>query len=221
MPSHAITLYGAGGHAREIAWLASACGIPVCCFIDDDPAKAGTSLNGIEVLSVNDAKSRYPSSEVIVAIGTPKIRERLVETIARLGFDFCTLIHPRVERSAWIRMGRGVAICAGNVLTTNIMLGDHVQINTACTIAHDVVIGAYSTLAPGVHVSGCVTIGRRVYLGTGSTIINGTPDRPLVIGDDAFIGAGACVTKSVPCGTTVVGVPARPIVRSVSSEELV
>src|SRR5262249_16640349 len=65
-------------------------------------------------------------------------------------------------------------------------------------------------LAPGVHVSGWVTIGARAYVGTGATIINGHRGAPLTIGDDAVIGAGACVTKSVEAGTTVVGVPAPP-----------
>ena len=76
------------------------------------------------------------------------------------------------------------------------------------------IVGDYTTLAPGVHISGRVHLGQRVYVGTGAVIINGTPDNPIVIDDDVTIGAGACVTKSVPAGQTVVGVPARPLQRS-------
>jgi UDP-3-O-[3-hydroxymyristoyl] glucosamine N-acyltransferase len=90
-------------------------------------------------------------------------------------------------------------------------LGRHVQINLDCTIGHDVVMGDYTTLTPGVHVSGYVEFGKRVYVGTGAVFVNGSVDHPLMIGDDAIIGAGACVAKPVPPGETVVGVPAKPI----------
>jgi sugar O-acyltransferase (sialic acid O-acetyltransferase NeuD family) len=122
-----------------------------------------------------------------------------------------TLVHPRVEKSRWVTIGSGVVICAGNILTTNITIGDNVQINLDCTVGHDVQLAEYATLAPGVHVSGCVTVGRRVYIGTGAVIINGTQQEPLTIGDDAVVGAAACVTRSVAAGATVVGVPAKAL----------
>jgi len=115
--------------------------------------------------------------------------------------------------SKWIEIGEGTVICAGNILTTNIVLGKQVQINLDCTLGHDVVLSDYATLAPGVHVSGCVQIGRRAYIGTGAEILNGTQNDPIVIGDDAVIGAGACVTCSIPSGQTWVGVPAKPVRR--------
>ena len=71
-------------------------------------------------------------------------------------------------------------------------------------------MGDYTTLAPGVHVSGWVHFGKRVYVGTGAVMINGTEDKPLYIGDDVVIGAGACVTKSIESGTWG-GVPAKPL----------
>ena len=96
-------------------------------------------------------------------------------------------------------------ICAGTVLTTNVKLGRHVQVNPGCTIGHDVVVGDYSTLAPGVHVSGWVHLGERVYVGTGAVIVGGARDNPLTVGNDAVIGAGVCVAGPVASGLTVAG----------------
>jgi sugar O-acyltransferase (sialic acid O-acetyltransferase NeuD family) len=214
-----IAIYGAGGFGREVAWLVQACSrdtaaYEVVCFIDDDEALHGTVLNNIPVMGLEIARHRFPEAKVVGGVGSPKARQTMMEKAAIVGFGFETMIHPRVERSDWIEIGIGTLICAGNILTTNIVLGEQVQINLDCTVGHDVVMGDYATLAPGAHVSGCVHLGRRVYVGTGAVIINGTEASPIVLGDDAVIGAGACVNKSVPAGLTVVGVPAKPLQRS-------
>ncbi len=182
--------------------------------MDDNPAAHGKTLNGIPVMGLEAARRTFPQALAVGGVGSPKTRQGLMENAAAAGFSFATLVHPRVERSSWIRMGAGTVICAGNILTTNIVLGEHVQINLDCTIGHDVIMGDFATLAPGAHISGCVQLGRRTYVGTGAVIINGTQESPIVIGDDAVIGAGACVTRNVEPGATVVGVPAKPVQRS-------
>lgn len=207
-----IAVYGASGFGREVAWLIQSCDdYEVVCFIDDDISKHGTSLNEIPVMSLENASKLFSEAFVVGGVGDPKTRQILMEKARALGYRFKTIIHPRVERSQWIEVGAGTVICAGNILTTNITLGEHVQINLGCTIGHDVVMGNYTTLAPGVHVSGWVHFGKRVYVGTGAVIINGTEEKPIIIGDDAVIGAGACVTKSIPPGETWGGVPARSL----------
>jgi sugar O-acyltransferase (sialic acid O-acetyltransferase NeuD family) len=218
MPRRQIAIYGGGGFAREVAWLVQSChmaGEPyeVVCFIDDDTVAHGSVLNGIPVMGLAEARSRFAQARVVGGVGTPRTRQQLMERAASRGFGFETIVHPRVERSPRVEIGEGTVICAGNILTVNITLGQHVQINLDCTVGHDVVMDDYATLAPGVHVSGCVQLGKRAYIGTGAVIINGTVEEPIVIGDDAIVGAGACVTKSIPAGWTVVGVPAKPLAR--------
>lgn len=207
-----IAIYGASGFGREVVWLIQSCDdYEVVCFIDDDTYKHGASLNEIPVMSLENASKLFPGAFVVGGVGVPKTRQLLMEKARAAGFRFETIIHPRVERSPWIEIGVGTVICTGNILTTNITLGEHVQVNLDCTIGHDVVMGDYTTLAPGVHVSGWVHFGKRVYVGTGAVILNGTQDEPIVIGDDAIIGAGAVVTNTVDPNTKVVGVPAKPI----------
>ena len=211
-----LAVYGAGGFAREVAWLAECCNrdherYRVVCFVDDNQAMHGAVLNGVPVMGLTEARIRFPDATIVAGVGSPRLRQHLMEKAAAAGFGFATLVHPLIERSAWLEIGAGTVICAGSILTVNIALGQHVQINLDCTIGHDVVMGDYVTLSPGVHVSGCVHLGQRVFVGTGAVINNGTPANPIVIGDDAVIGAAACVTKSVAPGVTVVGVPARPL----------
>jgi sugar O-acyltransferase (sialic acid O-acetyltransferase NeuD family) len=214
-----VVIYAAGGFGREVAWLVESCSdaseeYVVACFADDNASVHSLKLNDVPVMGLEEAYRRFPNAVMIGAVGSPEIRQQVMEKSASVGFSFGTFIHPRVERSRWLDVGIGTVICAGSILTTNINLGKHVQINLDCTIGHDVVMGDYTTLAPGVHVSGWVHFGQRVYVGTGAVIINGTKENPISIGDDAVIGAGACVARSVPEGVTVVGVPARPLRRT-------
>ena len=208
-PGPQIVLYGAGGFAREVAWLAECAGRQVSAMIDDGTSEDGRVVNGVPVMSAGEAVRRHPDAEFIVAVGAPSARELLADRLTALGLRPATLVHPNVERSRWIELGAGTVICAGSILTTNIVVHRHVQINLDCTIGHDVVMEDYVTLAPGVHVSGNVHLRRHAYIGTGAVIINGDAGRPLVVGESAVVGAGACVVRSVERGATVVGVPAR------------
>jgi serine acetyltransferase len=58
---------------------------------------------------------------------------------------------------------------------------------------------------PNAAVSGGVTGGNRVLVGTGAVVREG-----VCLGDDVRIGAGAAVVADVAAGLTVVGVPATP-----------
>jgi sugar O-acyltransferase (sialic acid O-acetyltransferase NeuD family) len=213
-----IALYGGGGFGREVAWLIQSCSsldssYEVACFIDDDTSKRGTEINGFVVMDMEKARRAFPEAYVVCVVGNPQTRQKLIRKASETGFNFETVVHPGTEKSKWIDIGIGTIICAGNILTTNISIGQHVHINLDCTVGHDVVLGDFTTIAPGVHISGWVHCGKRVYIGTGAVIVNGTEDDPIKIGNDVTIGAGACVTKSVMPGATVVGIPAKPLVR--------
>ena len=218
MGQDSIAIFGAGGFGREVAFWIEDCqqaynSMQAVCFVDDDPAKQGTMQNGLPIIGLGAVRERFPQAKILSGIGSPSLRQRLMEKAAAAGFEFATMIHPRTELSRWVEIGPGAVICAGCKMTTNIVLGEHVQLNMDCTIGHDVVMGDYTTLAPGVHVSGYVHFGKRVYVGTGAVFVHGTEAEPLIIEDDAVIGAGACVIRPVGAGTTVAVIPAKPLPR--------
>jgi len=209
-------IYGTGGHGREIAaylqsGLANHRPEDFVGFIDDNPANAGSMVNGAVVFSLQNFAEKHRDVKVVCGVGDPRLRERLAAKCVEHRLGFATVVCAGTVTSAEIVVSDGCMLAPGTITTTNIHLGSHVHVNVGCTISHDVEIGDFANINPGVHVNGWVVIGARAYIGAGATIINGSPGKPLVIGDDAVVGMGACVIRPVASGTTVVGVPARSI----------
>jgi sugar O-acyltransferase (sialic acid O-acetyltransferase NeuD family) len=203
-----LLVFGAGGHGRELAWLAGEThpGREVLHVVDEDVPEGGR-LNGVPVHR-RDEVALGPDDEVVVALGHPEPRRRVADQLAAAGARFATLVHPRAELSPHVSIGEGSVVCAGTVVTTNVEIGRHVHVNVACSLSHDVRLASYATLSPGVHLAGAVHVGEGVFIGVGASVINGRADAPLTIGDGAVVAAGACVTRSVEPGALVAGVPA-------------
>lgn len=89
-----IAIYGAGGFAREVAWLAEFCegGHQVICFVDDNPALVGKQVNGIPVMSLEDAAGRFAGAGIVSGIGSPKARELVMQKAVEAGFAPVSLL---------------------------------------------------------------------------------------------------------------------------------
>lgn len=177
---------------------------------DADPL-VGDLLIGVPVISETEFFSLAggPHLEIFIAIGSPKIRKQLYEKITEWdpSVRFPALIDPSVVMDSAVgalQISDGSIICAGSVLTTDIIIGRFSHINLNCTVGHDSEIGSFSTLSPGVHVSGNVTIGDGVFCGSGAVILEG-----LHLAPDSVIGAGAVLVSSTPGPGVYIGVPAK------------
>jgi len=205
-----IVIIGAGGFGREVAWLIEDINREskkwsIVGFVDDDQSIQGTELNGYKVVGNIDWLKKQ-ELYVVNAIGDPVTKKRIIEKLDGSKNQYPVLIHPSVIYSDSVNFGEGSIICAGNIITVNIEIGKHVIVNLDCTIGHDAIIGAYSTILPSVNVSGFVKTEECVSVGTGSAIIHGVN-----IGKNTVIGAGAVVVKDLPANCTAVGSPAKPI----------
>ncbi len=182
-------------------------------FVDDKPS--ALEVNGHRVLSYGQWLDKPATSRhVNLAIANSQVRERLAERCRDDGVQFFEARAANVVQLDDVQVGEGAVLCPFVTLTSNIRIGQQFHANIYSYVEHDCVIGDFVTFAPGVMCNGNVHIEDHAYIGAGAILKQGSPGAPLVIGRGAVVGMGAVVTKSVPPGVTVVGNPARVMVKN-------
>ena len=201
-----IVIVGSSGFAKEILWI-----IERQNSINEewnflgyvDNQNDNDRIIGNDDFLLNYNKELY----VVIAIANTKIRRGLSALYKRNSkLKFPNIIDPSVLMSNSIKLNEGNIICAGNILTVGVKLGNFNIINLNCTIGHEATIDSFVTLNPNVNVSGNVHLADGVNIGTGAQIIQGKQ-----INKDATIGAGAVVINDIEEKCTAVGIPARVI----------
>jgi acetyltransferase-like isoleucine patch superfamily enzyme len=129
------------------------------------------------------------------------------------------------ERS---RIGVGSVIGRGSVVDNDVVVGARVKVQTgvyltAFTVVEDDVFvgpGATTTNDDTMNRHGSETPLRGAILRRACRLGGGTVLTPGVeIGEEAFVAAGAVVTKDIPPRAVVIGIPAR-VVREVGEQDL-
>ena len=203
-----VYIIGAGGFGREVLNIYIDLGREeeVAGFLIENCDKHGAKINEKPLHDITLLNSIEMSNvKLICAIGTP-LRKRLIENTKNKDYNYDSVIHPSVIKSRWVAFGEGAIICAGNIFTSQIKVGDYSIVNLSCTIGHDVEIGKYTTISPGVNISGRVTIGDECFIGTGVSIIE-----KVIIGNQSYIGAGSVVVNDIPPNVLALGIPAKPV----------
>jgi acetyltransferase-like isoleucine patch superfamily enzyme len=178
-------------------------------------------------LSPRSTAKREPLPPTVIGDGTIVSTGAIVFAGSRIGARVIlgdqSCVRERVE------IGDDVVLGRGSLVENDTTIGSLTKIQA------DAYITAYSTLEDNVFVAPCVvttnddfmgrterrheliegpTIRRGARVGGGAILCPGVE-----IGEEAFVGAGAVVTKDVPPRTVVVGNPAR-VLREVPDEEL-
>ena len=112
-------------------------------------------------------------------------------------------------------IGQNVVVSQGVVLGNNVKVQNNVSIYTGVSCDDDVFLGPSMVFTNVINPRSAINrrdqyakthVGRGASIGANATIVCGHD-----IGDYAFIGAGAVVTKNVPAFALVVGNPAKQI----------
>jgi sugar O-acyltransferase (sialic acid O-acetyltransferase NeuD family) len=206
MSRERIVVLGAGGHAKVVVATLQAAGRTVAAALDDDPARAGVRLLGVEVAGGVERLGSLGATAAVAAVGDNRARARLVARVEEALPDvaWAVAVHPAAVVHPSVVLGAGCVVFAGAVVQPDTAIGAHAIVNTAASVDHDGRLGDYIHVAPGARLAGGVEIGDGALLGIGCAVLPGRR-----VGAWAVVGAGATVTADVGAGWTVVGTPAR------------
>jgi acetyltransferase EpsM len=195
-----IWLLGSGGHARVIADL----GVELAGVLDDSPERWGAPFRSVTIMGpINDSLVQSLGVfNTVIAIGDNRLRLDLAKRV-RL-YSSAALVAPFSWVSADAGLGNGTVVISGSVVNSGAMVGEHVILNTRCSVDHDCEIANFVHVAPGATLCGGVQVGEGTLIGAGATILPGVK-----VGSWAVVGAGAVVVSDVDDGAIVTGVPAR------------
>jgi sugar O-acyltransferase (sialic acid O-acetyltransferase NeuD family) len=191
-----VVIIGAGGHGKVVLdILRDARKHRVVGFLDADESLAGSKIAGLKVLGPANLLPK-------------RARLQYMQHVTDASLRLCNAIHARSIVSKSAVVGKNVVIAAGAVVCAEAKIGDGAIINTSAVIDHECEIGRAAHTCPTAALAGRVRVGEGAFVGIGAKVI-----QCLSLGAWSTIGAGAVVTRDVAEATTVVGVPARILVK--------
>ena len=189
------------------------------------PQQAAMSIHPSVVLHTGAVIGRIPRGAGVIS-NPPKVER---ETIIGPG----CVIGANAVIYAGVQLGSNVLIGDGTIIRENTVVGDDTVIGSNCTVQNGATIGSRVKIVDLSHITYDCTIGDEAFISVGVYTMNdnsmqrgGEVVGPKIgkrarigggamllpgvrIGDDAIVAAGSVVTKDVPPGAKVMGLPAK------------
>jgi sugar O-acyltransferase (sialic acid O-acetyltransferase NeuD family) len=204
-----LIILGGGGHGRVVADTARRTGRwEHVLFLDDAPDRTRAESDFAVLGTCKDLDQVLrPGDECVVAIGDNAQRRAMLDQVNLLSASLATIIDPSASVSADAQLGPGTVVLPQCAVNIGAVLGRGCIVNTGATVDHDCRLGECIHVAPGAHLGGDVSVGDLSWIGIGASVRHG-----IRVGARVMVGAGAAVVANVATGSTVVGVPAEPLV---------
>ena len=164
-----LVIIGAGGHGQALADLAESLSEWSEIVFVDDCYPSKTEALGFQIVGkVADIfQTSLKRNSFIVAIGHNDVRMELIKEIKLRGLNLVSLIHNKSFVSKYAKIGVGVVVMAGAVISTNVKLADGCLINSNATVDHNCNLEPGAHLGVGVQLAGGVFIGAKAWLQSG------------------------------------------------------
>ncbi len=190
-------MIGGGGHASVLADILLGQGRDILAVISREEIGQRSVFKGITTLEKDEEILKFDTDKILLVNGIgmmPKsgFKRKINEYFLSLGYQFETVIADSAFISPFSKIETGAQILPMVIIQTGAIVGCHSIINTGALVEHDCRIGAYNHIAPNATLCGQVETRENVYVGAGSTVIQGVS-----IGRGAIVGAGATLTKSL------------------------
>ena len=195
------SLFGAGGHCRELVHQLTHAGCTIDGIFDDNQSQQGTVLEGILVSGGKSSIKR--GANWLLSIGQNEVRKKISSSVpeSNLGKPF---VHPSVGYvPASSSIGSGSQICENVRIGPNVKIGKHCIISFGASIAHDCIIEDFAFIAERCVLAGAVHVGEGALIGIGAVV---APQRS--IGNWSTVMTMSAVCQDIPERYSCGGVPA-------------
>jgi len=181
----------------------------IAAFGDDNMDKSKITTGDVPLFNQGDLFQFAKENEIktaIMAIGDNRVRGVKYNLFKDAGFEMLSIVHPKALIDTEVVYGDNVIIEMGTAIHTHSTIGNNVFLGGDAMIGHHNIIGNHVLVGGNVSFGGAVIVEDYVSIGVGASIKPGVR-----LGKGCTVGVGAAVVKDVAPGTTVVGVPAKPI----------
>jgi sugar O-acyltransferase (sialic acid O-acetyltransferase NeuD family) len=206
-----VMILGAGSLGKSAKEAFESNNVLVYGFMDDDTSLQDKEFGDVSVVSKLDDESFLSiigsECDVFVALEETELRRNLVQMlIEERKVMPVNAVHETAVFATSSGIGHGNYIGAGVIIGSHSSLMNHLIVNPAAVINHDVIIGNYVQIGSGSVINSGVEINDNVFIGSGVILVSGVK-----IGEGARIGAGSVVIKNIEAGETVFGNPAEVV----------